>query len=58
MDVATVAKIAVENSVYHFDKAFDYLVPEELLSLARPGLPRDRAVRSGQRKAPGDYFRA
>ena len=35
--MATVAKIAVENAVYHFDKAFDYLVPEELLSLARPG---------------------
>ena len=32
MDVAAVAKIAVENAVYHFDKAFDYLVPESLHS--------------------------
>lgn len=36
MDV-TVAKIAVENSVYHFDKAFDYRVPDELISSAKPG---------------------
>ncbi len=35
--MATVAQIAVENSAYHFDRAFDYLVPEELLPLARPG---------------------
>lgn len=37
MDVSTVAKIAVENSVYHFDKAFDYLVPDSLLSAALVG---------------------
>ena len=35
--MTTVAKIAVENSVYHFDKTFDYLVPEELLPMARTG---------------------
>ena len=35
--MSAVAKIAVENSVYHFDKAFDYLVPEELLSAAKIG---------------------
>jgi primosomal protein N' (replication factor Y) len=35
--VATVAKIAVENTAYHFDRAFDYLVPKELLPLAHPG---------------------
>ena len=23
------ARVAVENTAYHFDKAFDYLIPEE-----------------------------
>ena len=32
-----IAKIAVENTVYHFDKAFDYEVPENLASRALPG---------------------
>ena len=35
--LGAVAKVAVENSAYHFDKAFDYLVPEELAAAARPG---------------------
>ena len=30
--MAAVAEIAVENAVYHFDRAFDYLVPESLSS--------------------------
>ena len=30
--MAAVAKIAVENAVYHFDRAFDYLVPDSLRS--------------------------
>lgn len=29
--------MAVENAVYHFDKAFDYLVPQELAARALPG---------------------
>lgn len=33
----TVAKVAVENTVYHFDKAFDYLVPDDLIAAAKPG---------------------
>ena len=32
-----VAKVAVENTVYHFDKAFDYRVPDSLLPAAKPG---------------------
>ena len=28
------ARVAVENTAYHFDKAFDYLIPEELLEQA------------------------
>ncbi len=33
----TVAKVAVENTVFHFDKAFDYLVPQSLAERAQPG---------------------
>ena len=29
--MVTVAKVAVKNTVYHFDKPFDYLVPDQLL---------------------------
>lgn len=32
-----VASVAVENSVYHFDKAFDYLVPQHLTSCVTTG---------------------
>ena len=35
---AVIAKVAVENTVYHFDKAFDYLVPENLLPAICSGL--------------------
>jgi primosomal protein N' (replication factor Y) len=35
--VVTVAKVAVENAVYHFDKAFTYRVPEVLLPSAKTG---------------------
>ncbi len=31
------AKVAVENAVFHFDKAFDYQVPPELQERALPG---------------------
>jgi primosomal protein N' (replication factor Y) len=33
----TVAKVAVENTVYHFDKAFDYRVPDLLVPKAKAG---------------------
>ena len=35
--MTAVAKIAVENSVYHFDKTFDYRIPEELVPIAHAG---------------------
>lgn len=31
------AKVVVENTVYHFDKPFDYKIPDSLLSTARVG---------------------
>lgn len=37
MAVLTVAKVAVENTTYQFDKAFDYLVPSDLLEKAAVG---------------------
>ena len=37
MSKLTIAKIAVEKTVYHFDKAFDYVIPEDLLKTAKPG---------------------
>lgn len=33
-----VARIAVENTVYSFDKAFDYLVPQQLLHRCKSGV--------------------
>lgn len=35
--MVTVAKIAVENSVFHFDKVFDYRIPDELIPSAKMG---------------------
>ena len=35
MAMVTVAKVAVENTTYQFDKAFDYLVPQHLLKQAK-----------------------
>ena len=32
-----IAKVALENVSYHFDKAYDYCVPESLRERARPG---------------------
>jgi len=34
---AKIAKIAVENTAYCFDKAFDYIIPDRLLDFAEPG---------------------
>ena len=33
----TIAKVAVDKTVYHFDKAFDYTVPSGLLASVKPG---------------------
>ena len=33
----TCARVAVENTAYHFDKLFDYLIPPEYEGLALPG---------------------
>lgn len=35
--MAVLAEIAVENTAYHFDKAFDYLIPDDLAEGIVPG---------------------
>ena len=37
MSEFTIAKVAVEKTVYHFDRAFDYCIPKELSANAKPG---------------------
>ncbi len=32
------ARVAVENTVYHFDKLFDYLIPDDLSDAVFPGI--------------------
>ncbi len=36
-DKGLIASVAVEGTVYHFDKAFDYAVPSELCESLKPG---------------------
>ena len=37
METARVGKVAVENTAYHFDKAYDYLIPQTLWAKAEKG---------------------
>ncbi|MCR5485887.1 MAG: primosomal protein N', partial [Clostridiales bacterium] len=37
MSKVYVAEVAVENAVYHFDKAYDYLIPDALSGAAKSG---------------------
>ncbi len=32
-----IAGVAVENTVYHFDKIFDYIIPDKLVDYVKPG---------------------
>lgn len=38
MEKCLVAEVAVEQTAYHFDKAYDYLLPELFAVSARPGM--------------------
>ena len=49
----TVAGIAVENTVYHFDKEFSYLVPPSLVSHAKAGCRVMVPFGSGNAKRQG-----
>ncbi len=48
-----VAKIAVDQTVYHFDKPFDYSVPSDLAGQVRPGCRVLVPFGSGNRKRQG-----
>ena len=37
MNEVNIAKVAVENTAYHFDMEYDYRIPDSLLSAAKPG---------------------
>ena len=47
------AKVAVDNTAYSFDKEFDYLVPQQLLSKAVPGCRVLIPFGNGNRKRQG-----
>ena len=54
--MSTLARIAVENAVYHFDKLFTYLVPEELYKTVRPGVRVTVPFGAGSRERVGMVF--
>lgn len=37
MNNTVIAKVVIDKTVYRFDKLFDYIVPNELISICRPG---------------------
>ena len=51
------ARVAVENTAYHFDRTFDYLVPEALLEQAKPGCRALVPFGAGNSPTAGDDFR-
>ena len=54
--MSVLARIAVENTVYHFDKLFTYLVPEELEERVRPGVRVTAPFGAGNRERVGMVF--
>ena len=51
-----IAKVALENVSYHFDKAYDYCVPESLRERARPGCRVSVPFGRGNQKRFGMLF--
>jgi primosomal protein N' (replication factor Y) len=52
----SVAKVAVESAAFSFDKAFDYLIPDELSGQVRPGMRVLVPFGNGNRKRQGMVF--
>ena len=50
------AQIAVENTVYHFDKLFTYRVPTELRAKVEPGMRVSVPFGAGNRRRVGVVF--
>ncbi|NMP36616.1 MAG: primosomal protein N' [Clostridiales bacterium] len=53
MDNMTIAEIAVENVAYHFDAAYSYAVPDDLLQLISRGCRVTVPFGNGNRKRQG-----
>ncbi len=53
MESAAVVKVAVSAAPYHIDKPYDYLVPEDLESLAVPGVRVTVPFGRGNRPSEG-----
>ena len=53
METARVGKVAVENTAYHFDKAYDYLIPQTLWAKAEKGCRVLVPVGGGNRTRQG-----
>ena len=49
-------QVAVENTVYHFDKLFTYLVPEYLTMKVEPGVRVTVPFGAGNRERVGIVF--
>ena len=56
MNEAAFAQVAVENTVYHFDKLFTYRVPLSLREQLKPGVRVSVPFGSGNRKRVGLVF--
>ncbi len=56
MNDALFARVAVENTVYHFDKLFTYAVPDRLRGQAMPGVRVAVPFGSGSRERVGVIF--
>jgi primosomal protein N' (replication factor Y) len=56
MPKLTIAKVAVENTAYHFDKLFDYSIDDRLLGSAKPGCRVTVPFGSGNKQRLGIIF--
>lgn len=56
MNESLLVQVAVENTVYHFDRLFTYAVPEQLCDRARPGVRVSVPFGAGNRERIGVIF--
>lgn len=54
--MTSLAQVAVENAVYHFDKLFTYRVPEQLRERLLPGIRVTVPFGAGNRERVGMVF--
>ncbi len=54
--MSVLVQVAVENTVYHFDKLFTYLVPEYLTAKVKPGVRVTVPFGAGNRERIGMVF--